>query len=134
MKYDYFKRNWPTDWMDLAEEKVKACFERYRGEEEEVESEMPNMPEKKKKWAEFNAIRFGNRSQREDELKRYLKAPLVVLEEEDDEKFDILEWWSNNSKEYPTLYRIACNIYSIPAMSVEPERVFSGYIPAIGIN
>ena|SRR6266496_3516945 len=113
---------------------MKACFERYRSEEEEAEPEVPNMPEKKKKWAEFNAIRFGKRSQREDELKRYLKAPLIVLEEEDDEGFDILEWWSNNSKEYPTLYRIACNIYSIPAMSVEPERVFSGYIPTIGTN
>ena len=45
------------------------------------------------------------------------------------DEFDVLEWWKGNSKEWLILARIAFEIYSIPAMSVEPERVFSGYVP-----
>ena len=37
-------------------------------------------------------------------------------------------WWfdSERQKEYPILSKWAINIHSIPAMSAEPERVFSG--------
>jgi len=43
-----------------------------------------------------------------------------------DAMFNPLEWWKVNEMEYLTLSRIAFEIFSIPAMSVEPERVFSG--------
>ena len=57
----------------------------------------------------------------------YLKAPLLFLRTpEANDAFDILEWWKGNGKEYPTLARIAFHIFSVPAISVEPERVFSG--------
>ena len=58
-------------------------------------------------------------------MTRYLKVQLLVLENQ--EEFDILKWWKGNALEYPTLARMAIDIFSIPAMSVEPERVFSGY-------
>ena len=66
---------------------------------------------------------------REEELKRYLKAPLLVLDSQKaNDEFDVLEWWKGNSREWPICACIAAAIYSIPAMSVEPERVFSGYL------
>jgi hypothetical protein len=39
-----------------------------------------------------------------------------------------LEWWlrSEQQRDYPRLSRMAVDILSIPAMSAEPERIFSG--------
>jgi hypothetical protein len=36
-------------------------------------------------------------------------------------------------QEFPVLAQLAFETFSIPAMSVEPERVFSGYITSRGI-
>jgi hAT family dimerisation domain. len=60
-------------------------------------------------------------------LTRYLKAPILQLESDDNDKFDVLAWWRGNEKEYPMLAKVAFDVFCIPAMSVEPERVFSGY-------
>ena len=54
---------------------------------------------------------------------------MIPLSTNFDDAFDPLEWWKGNAIEYPTLTRIAFNVFSIPSMSVEPEQVFSGYIP-----
>ena len=43
--------------------------------------------------------------------------------------FDILAWWKANQGEYPILSHIAINLYIIPDMSAEVERVFSGFAP-----
>jgi hypothetical protein len=80
---------------------------------------------------DINAWRFGKTNEKEDELTRYSDASALKLSGAAAEGFDLLEWWRGNAKEYPTLARIAVDIYSIPAMSVEPERVFSGYEPKI---
>ena len=44
------------------------------------------------------------------------------------EMFDPMKWWRGNEEEYPTLVAIAYDIFAVPCMSVEPERVFSGYL------
>ena len=36
-----------------------------------------------------------------------------------------LEWWNRHQSEYPVLYRMALDLFSIPGMSAECERVFS---------
>ena len=60
-------------------------------------------------------------------MTRFLNAPLLVLESQKaNDEFDVLEWWKGNANEYPTLARIAFDIFSVPAMSVEPERVSNG--------
>ena len=83
-----------------------------------------------RKTFDINIWRFENIKKREDELTRFLNAPLLVLESQKaNDEFDVLEWWKGNSQEWQTLAQIAFEIYSIPAMSVEPERVFSGYVP-----
>jgi hypothetical protein len=38
-------------------------------------------------------------------------------------------WWRGHMKEFPTLYRMAMDLLSIPATSASLERVFSRYIP-----
>ena len=41
--------------------------------------------------------------------------------------FDVVGWWKINEMVYPTLARIAFDLFSIPSMSAEVERVFSRY-------
>ena len=70
--------------------------------------------------------------QKEDELTHYFNTPILVLESSDaNDAFDLLEWWKGNAMKYPVLARIAFNVFSIPSMSVELERVFSGYLSMV---
>ena len=63
-----------------------------------------------------------------DELERYLKSPpLSVSTKEANLSFDLIAWWKANETVYPTLARMAYELYSIPSMSAEVERVFSRY-------
>jgi hypothetical protein len=57
----------------------------------------------------------------EDEYTVYLKAPVLI------EVTDARSWWlePTQRKTYPNLSIMAFNILSIPAMSAEPERLFS---------
>ena len=43
----------------------------------------------------------------------------------------MLEWWKANKAEYPTLFRIAVELFAIPGMSAEVERIFSGYVTSL---
>jgi hypothetical protein len=40
-----------------------------------------------------------------------------------------LAWWKANQSEYPILSHIAIDLYAIPSMSAEVERIFSGFVP-----
>ena len=94
----------------------------------------PTMPSESTEDLSFdiNKWRFGSTRPLLDELTRYLDAPLLVLDtKEANDAFNAIRWWKGNMQEFPILARIAFEIFSIPAMSVEPERIFSGYIPSV---
>jgi hypothetical protein len=80
---------------------------------------------------DINEWRFGGGVvQKESELQRYLKSPLMILQgKAANKEFDVLAWWKANQAEYPILSRIAIDLYAIPGMSAEVERVFSGFVP-----
>ena len=75
--------------------------------------------------------RFGGAMiPKESELQRYLKSPLIILGGKvANKEFDVLTWWKANQGEYPILSRIAIDLYAIPGMSAEVERVFTGFVP-----
>jgi hypothetical protein len=58
----------------------------------------------------------------QDEYIRYIRAPVIS------EVTDPKAWWlePTQQKTYPNLSKMALDILSIPAMSAEPERLFSG--------
>lgn len=58
-----------------------------------------------------------------DELDQYLSEPCLVQNDR-----TALDWWlaSEQRSRLPHLSKMAIDVFSIPAMSSEPERVFSG--------
>ena len=76
--------------------------------------------EKQKKEDIFTT--FLNKDiQLKDEFDTYFnRASLVVLND-----FNPIQWWANNTGS-PQMMNIAFDMLSIPAMSAETERVFSG--------
>jgi hypothetical protein len=62
------------------------------------------------------------RPQSQDEYDDYCQEPSY------DPGINPLQWWLQDAqrKRFPRLSALALNILSIPAMSAEPERVFSG--------
>ena len=73
------------------------------------------------------AHRFGKSEVVQDELERYLKAPPPAVSTQEALSFDLIAWWRVNEMVYPTLARMAYELYSIPSMSAEVERVFSRF-------
>ncbi|GJR97228.1 zinc finger BED domain-containing protein RICESLEEPER 2 [Tanacetum coccineum] len=68
--------------------------------------------------------KVGNKlSEGEDELTKYLKEPRLELD--DDEVFDILNWWKLNSPRSPIVSRMAKDILSIQVSTVAFESAFS---------
>jgi hypothetical protein len=129
MKYDYFERNWKKEWMQDMKDKMKSVWEEYGGYTIPTLAMTPSEVNEDSSF-DINKWRFGSTQSLVDELTRYLDAPLLMLDtKEANDAFNAMEWWKGNMQEFPILAQIAFEIFSIPAMSVEPERVFSGYIP-----
>ncbi|GJS54947.1 zinc finger BED domain-containing protein RICESLEEPER 2 [Tanacetum coccineum] len=59
----------------------------------------------------------------DDELKKYLKEPILELDDEED--FDILSWWKINSPRFPIVSKMAKDILSIQISTVASESAFS---------
>jgi len=58
-----------------------------------------------------------------DEFKRYCNYEMINY---DPENFNVLNWWSSNSQNYPVLGKLARDHFSIQASSTPSERLFSG--------
>jgi len=57
------------------------------------------------------------------------KSTLILGKKVANKEFDVLAWWKANKGEYAFLSHIAIDLYAIPGMSAEVERVFSGFVP-----
>ena len=57
-----------------------------------------------------------------NEVERYLFEP---SEDENDDQFDVLGWWSANSARFRTLSQIAKDVLAIPVSTVAFESAFS---------
>jgi len=56
-----------------------------------------------------------------DEFDEYFKLP-----REDFECCKPLQWWLGRRSQFPNLYRLVCDIFSIPGSAVAVEHIFSG--------
>ena len=126
----YIEANWKAKWVKPILKKVKELWESYREKapvystsyELQKESESQN-----KELDVFDQIAQDlgkyTRPASQDEFEDYCsKEPYDIG------KTPALIWWCHDQqrKRWPRLSYMAIDILSIPAMSDEPERVFSG--------
>ena len=57
------------------------------------------------------------------DIDRYLSVETIPFE--DNEDFDILEWWKKQQIKYPVLSIIARDVLTVPVSTVSSEAVFS---------
>jgi hypothetical protein len=138
-KYRYFFDNWERTHHAGIKRKTEIMYKEFHIDDDAAPSlSTVDSGQSKKRKAndddddgdDFDLIahRFGKGEVVQDELERYLKSPtLSVSTKEANLSFDLIAWWKANEMVYPTLARMAYELYSIPSMSAEVERVFSRY-------
>ena len=125
LKFNYLDKRWPKKWAKEAQKKVKDFWNtQYKltvislpqQPSEETSDESPN-----EFLAWFNADRPSLEDT--DELECYLAQPTLPKISN-----SAREWWLESAQchMFPNLSRMAIDLLSIPAMSAEPERLFSG--------
>ncbi len=130
----YIRANWEKKWQRPALEKVKGLWEDYRSQAlgPETLSTQPSVlpygqASTKQELDSYDRIvkdlnKF-TRPQSQDEYEDYITDPPSQIG-----KLSALEWWCQEQQRvrWPRLSLLAITILSIPAMSDEPERSFSG--------
>jgi len=122
---NYIKRCWPERWQNKALSSVKNLWEKYR-EEHPVSMSYERQPEPEAPLDLFDSIErdINNKYTRpssQDEYEDYCSG------EPYDPKVSAIQWWAQEQqqKRWPRLSAFAFEVLSVPAMSDEPERVFS---------
>ena len=126
----YIKTHWPKKWSKPALAAVKKLWERYREEVIPPQSYPAfsyDTPSEPKELDAFDQIALSLRSvarpTSEDEYKDYNSQDSHFPG-----KGGALAWWLSDAQKqrWPRLALMAIDILSIPPMSDEPERCFSG--------
>jgi hypothetical protein len=122
----YIQANWKKQWQKTALQKVKALWQGYR----ESALYTVTTPSYERENTE-GLDRFGRAV---SDLRKFIR-PASQDEYEDynselpyEIRTTALTWWCQDRQRerWPRLSYMAIDILSIPAMSDEPERVFSG--------
>ena len=129
----YINLHWPKKWRVLALIKVKKLWEKYREVVIPIQATTPfsykdqNQGEAIEPLDAYDRIKLSlsaiARPASEDEYKDYNSQ-----ESYDPGKKGALAWWYQDAQRqrWPRLSLMVIDILSIPPMSDEPERVFSG--------
>jgi hypothetical protein len=120
-KWDYLNRYWEEDWCIQAKLDVQEFWEsKYKVYNSDITSqEAGERRPLKNDFLVWRALHKGPVVTK-DEYEVYLSTPPVYVE-------DARAWWQEPTQQsmYPNLSKMALDVLSIPAMSAEPERLFS---------
>jgi hypothetical protein len=149
--YDYFESHWKEtmdrpSWYWSMKTAVSGLFSEYQqraeAEAEQAQQQLVEQiqqneldDENKDTSSNNDYSSFGKRKRNHQvssrpQKKTHLINELAIFQERDlsTDDYDCpnpLEWWHNHQQEYPVLYQMALDLFSIPGMSAECERVFS---------
>jgi hypothetical protein len=122
----YLKHNWDKKWVRPAIQAVKKLWDDFKNQVF-IPSLAPPFEEATEDLDDDYDIFARNlanfpRPHSKDDLEEYISEHATPIDK------SALSWWldSQQRKRWPRLSQFAINILSIPAMSAEPERVFSG--------
>ncbi|KAL5216504.1 hypothetical protein ABZP36_007905 [Zizania latifolia] len=129
------KRAFGTDsasYLSVIRETVRELFNEYCNSLNQVNAIVSNSlslvaddSDSLEDWDQHLHEQASN--QLSSELDDYLEDGLVPRKDD----FDILNWWMNHTKKYPTLATIARDILAMPASAVPFEAAFSSSGPVI---
>jgi hypothetical protein len=121
-KWDYIDNNWPKEWRAACRTQMLDFWTtEYKSTAIIVPTQVPDTANQvQNSFLKWHQDKKGTTDQ--DEYSKYLLAPVIP------EVTDPRAWWlePTQRKTYPNLSIMALDILSIPAMSAEPERLFSG--------
>lgn len=134
-KWQYLEGQWDEAWIRKGKSKLIAYWKKHYKEASDSiarKSASSTEPSEASKQPALNVVQrwkmehkpLPNQAPKrlEDELNHYLDSPVESSVE------NALAWWGESAQrnQYPNLSKMAYDFLSIPAMSAEPERVFSG--------
>ena len=136
IKWTYFD-DWNPEWQPQMKSTLRTFWESsYRFSSSLISTATASSPAldfTANEYLNWRTKKRGmNGANTGDELERYLNEPLIPSSG----RSSALNWWLEQAQRdrLPLLSRMAIDIYSIPAMSSEPERVFSGTKHTISDN
>lgn len=120
------KKNWPKSWHKPVLESVQNYWEdHYQGLP--LTTTTPQLRDQTQRLDEYDLLAreldvISPAMSELDEYQSFTAQPPVHID------CSPLAWWLREEQQqtYPRLAQMAVDILSIPAMSAEPERVFSG--------
>lgn len=119
-KWHYIYENWKKEWAESSKKLIMTLWNEYKP----VEPSLPLSEVPSTTTNEFLNWRDKHLQPAliTDEYERYCQSERTYG------FTSALAWWleETQQKTYPNLSRMAVDILSIPAMSAEPERLFSG--------
>jgi hypothetical protein len=119
MKWRWFERHWSSkpEWIEDARVSIDQLWSEYKDRPRSpamAESDSLLIPQDE--WSSHDPEDLG------DQLQMYLQEPYS----EDLRTYNSpIPYWINKRAIWPQLAQMALDVYSTPAMSDEPERVFS---------
>jgi hypothetical protein len=126
-KWAYFHRRWKDEWILPAKRAVEALWrDEYQaaagpnlhpGRDNPPEDDSLNVFER---W-----LASGSTANAQDEYQEYCAMGVEIAVP--DNASGAIDWWCEprQRQRFPNLHRMAVDFLSIPAMSAEPERLFS---------
>lgn len=138
-RFGYFEEHWQDhkSWIAKARSVIKQEYERYEREwleqaEEEAAAEEADEVSSLHEDDVFKAFEsFGrptNFARRRGKRRKIESSQLTSYWEGDPTAYTVanpIEWWHAEGSQWPVLQRMALDVFTIPAMSAEPERIFS---------
>jgi len=127
-KWKWIEKHWKPEWVQPAKDKMKLFWEtKYKpaaitiassSTTQSSTSAAEKAPNEYLKWLDDN----DDDDPLADEYARYIAQPQVTGVKQG------YKWWlePTQQKNFPNLSKMALDILSIPAMSADPERLFSG--------
>ncbi|EMT69251.1 hypothetical protein FOC4_g10000067 [Fusarium odoratissimum] len=122
----HIKKNWPKSWHKPVLDGVRKHWKDYH-HELPLPTTTPQLRDEIRRLDEYDLLAreldVVSPSMSElDEYDAFTTQPPIIID------CSPLSWWLREEQQqtYPRLSRMAVDILSIPAMSAEPERVFSG--------
>ena len=126
-RLEYIRTIWKHEWWEAIEHSVRQLWVDYRDRLLPIDTvaKQANISDQIKVPSIYDSLRksldiTSRKQEQGDEFERYIHATPHPLD-----GISALEWWEIHRLEFPRLSCLARDILSIPAMSDEPERIFS---------